>query len=241
MPTTTTSLPAVETLKDVTRLIQTAEGFHPIVAALKNGRGAVVDGAWGSSASLVTAALGLHAPRTLLVVIAHPRDLDAWADDLHSFSGTRPAVFPAWDHLPDEDTVADEVAGQRLRLLKALEHDSPPRYVLTTIQALIQPVPDRAQLSQGKRVLSAGAAVDLDELSGWLLDHGYRRADAVELPGEFSRRGGIFDVYSPDAEAPYRLEFFGDEIESIRQFSPHTQRSLGNLTSAELMALTGDT
>src|SRR5262249_45419021 len=89
----------------------------------------------------------------------------------------------------------------------------------------------------GKRVLNVGAAVDLDELSAWLLDHGYRRTDAVELPGEFSRRGGIFDVYSPDAEAPYRLELFGDEGESVRQFSPQTQRSLGSQDSAELMSL----
>src|SRR4029077_17906342 len=103
------------------------------------------------------------------------------------------------------------------RVLKALKAESPARYVLTTIHALIQPVPDRAQLIQGKRVLTGGVTLGLDELSGWLLDHGYRRTDAVELPGEFSRRGGIFDVYSPDAEAPYRLGFFGDEMEWIRQ------------------------
>jgi len=229
----------LDTLADVTRLVHDAEGFQPIVAALQNGRGAVVDGAWGSSSALVGAALGQHVPRTLLVVIAHPRDLDAWADDLHSFTGTRPTVFPAWDALPDEDSVADEVAGQRLRVLRALEADAPPRCVLTTIQALIQAVPDRVQLSKGKRTLTAGEVVDLDELSHWLLDHGYRRTDAVELPGEFSRRGGIFDVYSPDAEAPYRLEFFGDEIESIRQFSPQTQRSLGNRDAAELMGTVG--
>jgi transcription-repair coupling factor (superfamily II helicase) len=238
MPSTTAQThPTIDTLKDVTRLIQTAEGFHPLVAALKNGRGAVVDGAWGSSASLAAAALGLHVSRTLLIIIAHPRDLDAWADDLHSFAGTRPAIFAAWDHLPDEDTVLDEIAGQRLRLLKALQSESPPRYVLTTIQALIQPVPDREQLAQGKRVLGAGETVDLDQFSAWLLEHGYRRTDAVELPGEFSRRGGILDVYSPDAEAPYRLEFFGDEIESVRQFSPDTQRSLGSLDAAELIGL----
>ena len=80
--------------------------------------------------------------------------------------------------LADMRFVLDEVAGQRLRVLKALQVDSTPRYVLTTIQALIQPVPDREQLTQGKRVLSTGEAVDLDELSGWLLDHGYRRTDA---------------------------------------------------------------
>ncbi len=90
MPTMTPTLPDLETLKDVTRLVQSVEGFHPIVAALQHGRGAVVDGAWGSSAALVTAALGRHAPRTLLVVIAHPRDLDTWADDLHRFAGAQP-------------------------------------------------------------------------------------------------------------------------------------------------------
>jgi transcription-repair coupling factor (superfamily II helicase) len=58
--------------------------------------------------------------------------------------------------------------------------------------------------------------------------------EAVEIPGEFSRRGGILDVYSPDAEAPYRIEFMDDVIESIRQFSPETQRSLGDLQAVEI-------
>src|SRR5947209_4005926 len=88
--------PSFASLKDLTRIIQRAEGFHPVVAALKNGHGATVDGAWGSSNALVAAALGLHAPRTLLVVIAHPGDLDAWIGDLATFSGLRPTVFPAW-------------------------------------------------------------------------------------------------------------------------------------------------
>ena len=54
------------------------------------------------------------------------------------------------------------------------------------------------------------------------------------MPGEFSRRGGILDVFSPDAEAPYRLEFFGDEVESIRQFAAETQRSLGDCEAVEI-------
>src|SRR5947208_1983341 len=138
-------------LQDLVRILQTAEGFHPVIAALKNGHGATVDGAWGSSAALMAAALGLHAPQTLLVVIAHPRDVDGWVEDLASFAGLRPVVFPAWNNLPTDATVADEVAGQRLRLLKQLEAAQPPRLVLTTIQALLQPVPDRTQLAQRRR------------------------------------------------------------------------------------------
>src|SRR5262249_1630120 len=82
--------------------------------------------------------------------------------------------------------------------------------------------------------------VDPDELAAWLVDHGFRRTEAVELPAEFSRRGGIVDVFSADADAPYRLEFFGDEIESIRQFSPHTQPSLPDLQSIKLLGTTAE-
>jgi transcription-repair coupling factor (superfamily II helicase) len=237
MPPTIAISPKLDTLKDLTRQVQTVEGFHPLVAALKNGHGAVVDGAWGSSGALVAAALGLHAPKTLLIVIAHPGDVDGWADDIASFAGQRPTLFPAWDSLPGHDVAMDEVAGQRLRVLRQLESDHPPRTVVTTIQALLQPVPDRSQLTQRRRTLRAGDSVNPEELASWLVDHGFTRTDAVELPGEFSRRGGILDVFSAEAEAPYRLEFFGDEIESIRQFSAQTQRSLADLETVELLAI----
>jgi transcription-repair coupling factor (superfamily II helicase) len=62
--------------------------------------------------------------------------------------------------------------------------------------------------------------------------------DLVEMPGQFTRRGGILDVYSPEADRPVRIEFFGDEIETIRKFDPETQRSQGGLDEAELLPLT---
>ena len=167
------------------------------------------------------------------MVIAHPREVDAWAGDLFSFSGVRPILFPAWDDQPSPGHAVDEIAGQRLRLLKQFDSGDAPHLVLTTIQALLQPVPGRADFAARRRILDRGATADLEELAVWLVENGYQNTDAVELPGEFSRRGGILDVYSPDAEAPHRLEFFGDEIDAIRSFSPQTQRSLGDLERAE--------
>src|SRR6266404_5126684 len=111
MPPPMATLPTLDSLKDLTRVVQTAEGFHPLVAALQNGHGATVDGAWGSSGALATAALGLHAAGTVLVVLAHPRDVDGWVDDIAGFAGVRPVVFPAWENLPGDSTVVDEVAG----------------------------------------------------------------------------------------------------------------------------------
>src|SRR5581483_4250468 len=136
------------------------------------------------------------------------RDVDGWLADLASFSGISPAVFPASDSRPG---TLDETASQRLRLLRQLESSDPPRLVLTTIQALIQPVPDRARLAANRRAVRVGESYDMDEIAAWLVDRGYRPAEAVEVPGEFSRRGGILDVFSPDAEHPHRVEFFGDE------------------------------
>ena len=178
----------------------------------------MIDGAWGSSAGLSAAALALHAPHTLLVVIAHPRDVDPWAGDLFSFSGVRPVLFPAWDDQPAAGHAVDEIAGQRLRLLKQFDSGDAPRLVLTTIQALLQSVVSRAEFSARWRILRRGESADLEELAGWLVDNGYQNTDAVELPGEFSRRGGILDVYSPDAESPHRIEFFGDEIDAHPPF-----------------------
>src|SRR5947208_15920157 len=125
MPTATA--PAVDRLTDLVSIIQSAEGFPELLAALRAGRSGTVDGAWGSSAGLAAAALAEQVPQTLLVVIAHPRDLDPWSTDLFSFSGLHAVVFPAWDHLPtDRNTGLDDIAGQRLRLLKQLESGQPP-------------------------------------------------------------------------------------------------------------------
>jgi transcription-repair coupling factor (superfamily II helicase) len=223
-------------LQELPRWLEAAEGFAAVVEGLLRAQAATIDGAWSSSAALVAATLGLHAPATLLVVLAHPRDLDDWGGDILSFSGLHVGIFPAWDALPTADTVVDEIGGQRLRVLRQLEGDAPPKILLTTMQALMQPVPDRAQLARQRRRLRVGQTLAMDELLTWLVEQGLQRMEAVEIPGEFSSRGGIVDVFSPDAEAPYRLEFLGDEIESIRQFSPQTQRSLGDLKAVEITA-----
>src|SRR5438046_1695897 len=91
-------------LPDLPRWLEGTEGFSALLAALKLGNAATVDGSWNSSASLVAATLGQHVPRALLIVLAHPRDLDPWDEDILSFSGVRSLTFPAWDAMPDADT-----------------------------------------------------------------------------------------------------------------------------------------
>jgi len=86
--------------------------------------------------------------------------------------------------------------------------------------------------------LHCGEEVDAETLTTHLASVGYTHVDLVEMPGQFTRRGGILDIYSPDADRPVRIEFFGYEIETIRTFDPETQRSLATLDEALLMPLT---
>src|SRR6516165_600207 len=123
----------VLSFKDLTRQIQRASGFPEALAALKNGRAATIDGAWGSAAGLVTAALGLHAPTTLVAVLAHVSDVDDFCDDITVFAGITPEVFPPWEKLPREQDASDEIFGKRLRVIGRLAGATPPRLVVTSI------------------------------------------------------------------------------------------------------------
>ena len=80
--------------------------------------------------------------------------------------------------------------------------------------------------------------VDVEVLTAHLASVGYTQMDLVEMPGQFTRRGGILDVYSPEQDRPVRIEFFGDEIETIRKFDPETQRSQAGLDETQLLPLT---
>ncbi|HYO51105.1 MAG TPA: hypothetical protein VEW94_14740 [Chloroflexia bacterium] len=109
-------------------------------------------------------------------------------------------------------------------------HSSAP-IIVTSVFALMQPTMAPADMEHAMRLLRRGERVNLREFVGHLVDLGYESAPLVEEPGQFSRRGGIVDLYPPTANLPVRVEFFGDEIDSIRMFNPLTQRTEGKSDS----------
>jgi transcription-repair coupling factor (superfamily II helicase) len=224
-------------LTDLAPKLLQVEGFAGVASALAHGQSAAVDGAWGSSCALAVAALAESAERTLLVVLPRPSDLDDFGADLLGFLGTAPEIFPAWETPPQEYSVRDAVYGGRLRVLGRLADAERPRVVVTTIAALLQPVPSRRDREQGTRRVRVGDAIDTEELLRWLVERGFERVPAIEVPGEFSMHGGIFDLFPADAEDPVRIELFGNEVESIRRFDAETQRKLEDLSEVELTVL----
>jgi transcription-repair coupling factor (superfamily II helicase) len=239
----------VRSLPDLVPRLRRVESFAAVAASLERGESGTIDGAWGSSSALAAAALAATLaersgpPRTLLVVLPRMADLDDFAADLASYGDQAPVIFPAWETLPQDQSVSDVVFGARLQTLEALESNAPPAVIVASLPALLQPVPSRAQRENTTRRLRVGETLDLEEFLNWLVAGGFERQSAIERPGEFSVHGGILDVFSPGATDPFRLELFGDEIESIRQFDVATQRRIGEATEAAVTAVgmkTGD-
>lgn len=114
---------------------------------------------------------------------------------------------------------------------------TPPLILVTTLAAIRQPVPTRSEMTSHSFLLEVGKEYDRESILGWLSQGGFHSTSAVELPGEYSVRGGILDIYAIDGEQPIRIEFFGDEIESIRLFDGKTQRSTDDLTSIRITRL----
>ncbi len=145
--------------------------------------------------------------------------------------------FPLGNRRPAESGLQDEAHGERLRVIKRFVSRA-PQVVVTSIQALLQAVPPREVLQANTRRLKVGDDIDPNALLRWLAENGFQNTTAVELPGEFSPRGGIIDVFAADWLHPVRIELFGDTIESIRSFEVSTQRSVETLGEIDITALT---
>jgi transcription-repair coupling factor (superfamily II helicase) len=177
---------------------------------------------------------GGQAPRFVLAVTATAREAEELTDALTSLlPDGSVAYFPAWETLPHERiSPRSDTSGRRLAVLRRLAHPDPadPRTgplsaVVTPVRGLLQPIVgglgDIAPVS-----LRAGQTADLDAVLTRLVEIGYARTDLVERRGDVAVRGGILDVFPPTEEHPLRVEFWGEEVEEIRQFQVADQRSL---------------
>ena len=221
-------------LLDLVQVLYRSERFVGVVSALERGESGAVDGAWGAACALVVSAIAQRCPGRLVVVLPRIGDVDEFADDVANFSGETPLVFPAWESLPQEFGGADAVWGSRLRAVQALSESSGAQLIVTSIPALLQPVPSHDAMAEATRSFQCGDVVELESLLHWLVERGCQRVNGIEQPGEFAVRGGILDLFAPGMTDPVRFEFFGDEIESMRRFDAETQRTIDSVDRVEL-------
>lgn len=150
--------------------------------------------------------------------------------------------LPAWDCLPyDRVSPSAAITGQRIATLTALlqpPKPQQPRLVLTTVAAIGQRLPAAEIFRQQSLTVQVGSKLAMMTLQNALAGQGYHRSDTVREPGEFAVRGGILDVFPSGDEAPVRVDFLGDEVESLRTFDPLTQVSTAAVAQLALHPVT---
>lgn len=169
-----------------------------------------------------------------LIVVASLTRAKRLATDLSFFSSKEIYVLPSEDQvfLRYDAKNHDELI-ERLKILKALRTNK-DCVVIAPVSAAIKKITPHKNFEESSLKLTLGDEVDLESIKSNLVALGYERMDLVEVRGEFSIRGGIIDIYTPDSDNPYRVELFDTEIDSIRTFDIDTQRSIENLKYIEV-------
>jgi transcription-repair coupling factor (superfamily II helicase) len=216
-----------------------------IDAALRAGRSPTrVGGVRAGAAALILARLLEEAPRPVVVLTADDAAAARIAADLGFLLGEAGAstplvrrlhVLPAWDVPPFEPlSPSRDVVAARIEGLHHLAQTRDP-VIVTTVPAWAQRTLPRAALAAATRYLVRGEVVAPEELAAHLIEWGYHRVPLAQDPGDVAVRGGVLDVFPVGHAAPVRLEFFGDEIESLRTFDADSQRSTGAIEDVLLL------
>ncbi|HYM79524.1 MAG TPA: transcription-repair coupling factor [Candidatus Dormibacteraeota bacterium] len=226
--------------------VELLPGFTRVASHLKEGTGRIrVSGLSPTAKALLLVLLRRAADRPLILVVNDNRAVEEFVPVLRGFCELTAAcdpesvvALPARDVLPFQNlSPHPELQEERATAL----------WKIATGRAsiVVSPIAATAILQRSAdyytdlaRTLRRGESFDVDNLLGHLNTVGYASADVVEMPGQYALRGGILDVYSPEAERPVRIEFFGDEVDSIRRFDPASQRSSNPMDEALLLPLT---
>ncbi|WP_428390158.1 transcription-repair coupling factor [Mucisphaera sp.] len=235
--------------------IRQSEQVGEVLRALSDQQRVAARGCRGSIPTLLAGLTHQQTRSPVLLVVAHLDEADDALDDLEAltYHGVEldPRRFGALEILPGESGINLELVAERLALVRRLSDNDPPAIIVAPIQALMQPVPKAERLSKFFQQARIGDLREPASLAQWLTDAGYTRVDAIEQPGDFAIRGGILDLYAAAATAvdsqgqelgvdAVRLDFFGDEIESIRQIDLDSMASGRQLKSVEWLGTSID-
>ena len=218
----------------LTLLIQRPE-FRRLMDQLRKAEGLpALTGITEAARPYVTAALAEELKQPMLVVVADEVQANQMVEILKGFVPQPNDVL----YLPDRDALAYErlisdhlTTQQRMQALIALAQGDRKLIVVASARALTQPVIPPQELSGTLYELKPGQEVDLTLMLEHLYNLGYEPVAEVEESGQFSHRGGIIDLFPSTLPRPVRIEFFGDEIESLRTFDQETQRSLNPIAA----------
>ncbi|HOV69131.1 MAG TPA: CarD family transcriptional regulator, partial [Clostridia bacterium] len=186
-----------------------------------------------SAKAHMAAAIRNKLQRPVLFITYTEQRAEKTAQDLSYYLKTDVPVFPSQPNPLWQGIESNELSVSRARVLNNLLKGNP--IAVASIESIMNPLCPRQMYENCRVTLAVGDRIELDDLTAFAQKAGYINAPVVETRGQFSLRGGIFDIFPPDADAPFRIELFDDEVDSIRTFSPETQRSQSKSDRVTLM------
>ncbi|HVR22999.1 MAG TPA: transcription-repair coupling factor, partial [Candidatus Polarisedimenticolia bacterium] len=226
--------------------VEKLPAFARVASHLKEGTGRIrVSGLTATAKALLLVLFQRAAAHPLIFVVSDNRAVEDFLPVLRGFCELTSACdpesiisLPARDVLPFQNlSPHPELQEERATALWKIATGS-ASIVVSPIAATAIRLRSADYYSELARTIRRGESFDLDSLLAHLNTVGYTSTDVVEMPGQYAVRGGILDVYSPEADRPLRIEFFGDEADSIRKFDPASQRSSTPVDEALLLPLT---
>ncbi|WP_435315515.1 DEAD/DEAH box helicase, partial [Cellulophaga fucicola] len=203
----------------------------------KNEKNTTLTGLTGSALSFVIAETFKEADTPFLVVFSDKEEAAYHLNDLEQLVGEKDVLFyPGSYRRPYQiDEVDNANVLLRAEVLNRINSRKKPALLVTYPDALFEKVVTRKELDKNTLKIKVDDTITLDFLNEVLFEYKFKRVDFVTEPGEFSVRGGIVDVFSFSNDVPYRIEFFGDEVDSIRTFDVETQLSTDKVTKITIV------
>src|SRR5690606_38944063 len=191
----------------------------------------------GSSDAMLAAALYAEEKRMNVFVLPNHEDASFFLSDLESLFDKQILFFPASYKKAFYISIIDSAhVLQRAEPLSSLNHNSElPRIVVTYPEAISEKVINKQDLEKNTLEITQNIKLSIDFINEFLYEYDFERVDFVYEPGQFAIRGGIVDIFSFSNDLPYRTEFFGDEIESIRTFDIESQLSVSKIHTVTIV------
>ncbi len=226
-------------LKNILNLFQSSKLNTSLELALQSEGPAniAIEGLVGSATSFAMTALYNKTKRPLLLVLEDKEEAAYFFNDLeHTLDKDLVCFFPASHNRPYQIEAIDNAnVLLRAETMQTLQNTKKPLVIVSYAEALFEKVTTRKELKKHTLKIKSGQELSLDKLNEKLFSYNFRHTDFVTEPGEFSVRGGILDVFSFSHDQPYRVEFFGNEVDSIRTFDIESQLSIETIKSIEIV------
>jgi transcription-repair coupling factor (superfamily II helicase) len=190
-----------------------------------------------SSAALVASLVQDHQQRVFMVMTESPADAERWFADLEVLVPGVVRLYPQREALGEEEPHL-EIAGERVETIEALLQGQ-ARVLVTTLRATAELTPVARSVDEGRLTISKGSELRPEDVAEKLETMGYERVPSVRDVAQFAVRGGILDIYGFGMAGPTRMEWWGDEIISAREFDLDTQRSSGEKDSVTVLPVSG--